>query len=583
MTMIFSTVLCAVDVTDVNVSNNEDEMDAVHVHEEIAPSEEVEAVVSLSKDPYDWEMNDFTTDFFARNGFQQDLKILDFDKSKRLYSDQARYCPPSIFTRKSLSGEKKRRDWLIYSEKGGFVICGPCLLLKNEDSSFGCKEGFSDWKNIHTRVQGHEKSSSHKSCLLDFVLRGAQVGSISIDHHLKDQLKEETKYWRNVLKRVIAIVLSLATHGQAFRGKTEKIGDPHNGNFLMCVELLAKFDPFFADHVARFSGRGSGNVNYLSSTIFEELINLMANYVREKIVKEIKEAVYFCLIVDSTPSISHVDELAVVIRYVSQHGEPVERFLSFLPNVGHKGEQMEKGVTDFLENLNIDMKNCRGQSYDSAASMSGKNIGLQSLIKKNFSPYADYLPCAGHQMNLAGDEATASCRESADYFLLLQSIYNFFEHSTDRWAVLNSIIEKNNAEKTTLKSLSVTRWSAREDASRSLRKIWKEVYETLKIHETKENVKPAVHSEVRGLRLKFERFETAIMACFWGFVLEKMNKVQKSVQGKTTNALQVIEHFDSLICLVESKRDKFEEFEEQARAICLQFMKVAVSDVNFEN
>lgn len=86
--------------------------------------------------------------------------------------------------------------------------------------------------------------------------------------------------------------------------KMKKIGDFHNGNFLKCLELLANFDPFFADHVACFGGKGSGNVNCLSRTIFEELISLMGDYIRTIIVKEIREAGYFSVIVDSISSVA---------------------------------------------------------------------------------------------------------------------------------------------------------------------------------------------------------------------------------------------------------------------------------------
>lgn len=52
-----------------------------------------------------------------------------------------------------------------------------------------------------------------------------------------------------VLKRVVAVIKSLASSGLAFRGETSKIGFTNNGNFLMALELIAEFDPFMADHL----------------------------------------------------------------------------------------------------------------------------------------------------------------------------------------------------------------------------------------------------------------------------------------------------------------------------------------------
>jgi hypothetical protein len=61
----------------------------------------------------------------------------------------------------------------------------------------------------------------------------------------------------------------------------------------------------------------------------------------------------------------------------------VKRFIGFLPSVGHKVQEMELGLLNMFENLNIDITNCRGQSFDNANNMSGIYYdGLQARIKK---------------------------------------------------------------------------------------------------------------------------------------------------------------------------------------------------------
>ena len=47
------------------------------------------------------------------------------------------------------------------------------------------------------------------------------------------------------------------------------------------------------------------------------------------IFDEVISARYFSLSVDSTPDISHYDQLTIIIRYVNENS-PVERFLTFL-------------------------------------------------------------------------------------------------------------------------------------------------------------------------------------------------------------------------------------------------------------
>jgi hypothetical protein len=72
---------------------------------------------------------------------------------------------------------------------------------------------------------------------------------------------------------------------------------------------------------------------------------------------------FFC--VDSTPDEGHIDQLTLVFRNMEESG-PVERFVTFMPNRGHKAADIFKALADFLEKHNLSIQDCRGQSYDNA-------------------------------------------------------------------------------------------------------------------------------------------------------------------------------------------------------------------------
>jgi len=65
-----------------------------------------------------------------------------------------------------------------------------------------------------------------------------------IDSALILQIEGEKNYWKNVLRRVVAVVKTLSSRGLAFRGKTDKFDCNQNGNFLMSLELIALFFKF---------------------------------------------------------------------------------------------------------------------------------------------------------------------------------------------------------------------------------------------------------------------------------------------------------------------------------------------------
>ena len=79
------------------------------------------------------------------------------------------------------------------------------------------------------------------------------------------------------------------------------------------MELLAEYDPFLAQHIQKYANQGSGHTNYLSSTTCEELVSIIGKSVLDNIVARVKEAKYFSVSVDSTPDISHIDKLTVIL------------------------------------------------------------------------------------------------------------------------------------------------------------------------------------------------------------------------------------------------------------------------------
>lgn len=99
-----------------------------------------------------------------------------------------------------------------------------------------------------------------------------------------------------------------------------------------------EFDPFLKEHIERCGNAGRGKPSYLSSNTCLEFIELMGKQVLSEIIRRIKEAKYFSMSVDSTPDVSHNDQLTFIMRYVTPSGCIEERFLMLLPIQSHTGE-----------------------------------------------------------------------------------------------------------------------------------------------------------------------------------------------------------------------------------------------------
>ena len=96
-----------------------------------------------------------------------------------------------------------------------------------------------------------------------------------------------------LLSRVVEVVKFLGVRGLALRGDSHIIGNSDKGNFLGSMELIGKFDPFLADHIARFGNPRSGYPSYLSHATMEEIVSILGNELRENIVASIRVKVLF--------------------------------------------------------------------------------------------------------------------------------------------------------------------------------------------------------------------------------------------------------------------------------------------------
>lgn len=520
---------------------------------------------TYSADPALWPsiITEDMRDFFTLR--QPNQNIDKINNSRKTFTDKTRALTEYSFYRHTHNNEKFKRDWLVYSPSKAVVFCYVCKLFSSSRQAL-CDEGFDDWKNVTGRLKEHENSQTHRTSVCTLSMRA--VSSNRIDKQVVTEYQNEVKYWRLVLERVVKTIQHLTMRGSSLFGENETIGSVRNGNFLGSLELISKFDSFFADHLATKGNPGKGRTNYLSSTIVVELLQLMSEKVLQHILCEVRRAKYFGLILDSSPDITHTDQLSFVLRYVNEDGEPKERFIKFLPINSHKSVSLSTCVFDVLENCDLDILNCRGQSYDNASNMAGPYSGLQARIKE-VSPLADFVPCSSHSLNLVGANAVDCCQQAVGFFAIVQNIYNFFSASTHRWQTLQELLHSCGSGSDTLsvKSLSGTRWSAEADATKALRKGYLLICQSLNNISSNNEENAATRHEAGSLHSKLSKFETALLTVIWDTILQRINKTSKTLQSSSIDISTVVPLYESLIQFINSVRENLNEYEEEAKLL----------------
>ena len=118
----------------------------------------------------------------------------------------------------------------------------------------------------------------------------------------------------------------------------------------------------------------------------------------------------------------------------------MERFLKFIDRKGQNdAESQTNYILHTLTEYEINLDNCRGQSYDNARNLYGKHTRVQARLKA-LNPLIYGIPCSAHSLNLIGLCAAESCINTVSVFRFLQNFYKFFFASTKRSAKMKSAV-----------------------------------------------------------------------------------------------------------------------------------------------
>ena len=126
----------------------------------------------------------------------------------------------------------------------------------------------------------------------------------------------------------------------------------------------------------------SSNVTYLSPDIQNELIPPIGKESLSSISSKVTDASCFAVIADETNDKSIKSQLSIVVRYLK--GDTlIGRCISMIIQSNFNGKALADTILSHLKSLNLSLEKIIGQDYDGASSMSGKEKGVQAIIKES--------------------------------------------------------------------------------------------------------------------------------------------------------------------------------------------------------
>ena len=174
---------------------------------------------------------------------------------------------------------------------------------------------------------------------------------------------------------------------------------------------------------------GSSHAQYTHHSIQDQLLSLLAKYVRPDIVSCLKSAKYFAIMCDEAKDDGKEEQLSICLCFVEcglLHGD-----LYNFVNIDGLGSRLVMAVLkEQLDGMGVDSpSNLIAQSYDGASVMFGRMGGRQALMRESICPLAIYVHCWAHRLNLVVVSCVYSLDKAARFFGNMQTLYKFFSAS----------------------------------------------------------------------------------------------------------------------------------------------------------
>jgi len=420
--------------------------------------------------------------------------------------------------------------WLEYSPLKDSAFCFYCRAFSsvNGEKAF-TTEGFKSWKKFNESSNKHSKSVGHKEAMIKYssYRSACKTGSIidNIDSNHCKVVKENREY----IKLLLETLLYCAYQGISIRGHRENESSDNMGNFLELMKLRARD----SNILERYFLQKEQSFRYVSGTHTNEFLDLLASNVTKSIIKNIKVAGIYSILIDETQDLSRHEQVSFVIRYVDNNLNPHENFIGFYKTDRTDAESLTNLIKTVLYSHNLQIKDIRGQCYDGAASMRGSYSGVQARIQTENS-LALYVHCHAHILNLCLVDLAKQVSYVRNTFGTLKVLHSFIGASSKRYAIFEKIwiqIGNKNGPKT-LKSLSDTRWSCRVDALNSVISNLSIIIDTLEDISEKDSING---SDASALLSSMTNFEFIFCIVFLSDVMQVTNILSKYLQSSNIN------------------------------------------------
>ena len=472
--------------------------------------------------------------------------------------------------------------WLSYSPSQDGAFCLSCVLFGDNFPKKASRikklfsEPFKNWKNATCVFRQHTGESSATfraglhfdtfhmlTSILNQMSGKTQPIDMIVDEHTKKIVAENRK-------KLIPIVDTIKLCGRLclpLRGHRDdskyhpEVGSYSSGGVGNFVELL-NFRARAGDKVLEDHLKNCGkNSSYISKNIQNDLIMYCGQVISDAIITDVKKSKFFSIIADEAADVSNKEQMSLVLRFVDEQSNIREDFVRFIHcQWGLSGENLATAILGALQELGLNIDDCRGQGYDGAGAVAGHINGLSAQLLR-INEKAIYTHCYSHRLNLAICESTkvtpvrnvlAQIKELSYFFNFSQSRQILLERNIDHYAP--------SSRKTKLKDVCRTRWIERVTGMDTFEELFVPLFHTLTEMSLnlQKQCNPATATKASSFLTLISNFTLIVALVIARNVLDMTLPVTQLLQDKSIDIMDGIGLIESLKNLGMSVRNEID-------------------------
>ncbi|KAL5559866.1 hypothetical protein UlMin_036077 [Ulmus minor] len=146
----------------------------------------------------------------------------------------------------------------------------------------------------------------------------------------------------------------------------------------------------------KLGGNAPENMKLTSPDIQKDIVNAVAVETINIIIQDIGNSL-FSILVDESRDISTKEQMAIVLHYVNNKGQVIERFIGIAHVSSTTALSLKSAIDKLFSRYSLSISRLRGQGYDGASNMQSEFNGLKVLIlKENYCAFYIHLVAKKH-------------------------------------------------------------------------------------------------------------------------------------------------------------------------------------------